>query len=92
MDAMPGGGALWISARRDPDGTSLTIRDSGQGIPADRLPLIFEPFYTTKGEGTGLGLSITHTIITSHGGSVEVHSREGEGTEFRIFLPDSGQI
>ena len=92
MDAMPGGGGLWISARRDPDGTSLTIRDSGHGIPADRLPLIFEPFYTTKGEGTGLGLSITHTIITSHGGRVEVYSREGEGTEFRIFLPDSGQI
>ena len=70
---------------------SLTIRDSGQGIPADRLSLIFEPFYTTKGEGTGLGLSITHTIITSHGGRVEVNSQEGEGTEFRIYIPSSGQ-
>jgi signal transduction histidine kinase len=69
----------------------LTIRDTGQGISADRLALIFEPFYTTKGAGTGLGLSITHTIITSHGGHIEVQSREGKGTEFRIFLPDSGQ-
>lgn len=91
MDAMPNGGDLWITAQREPEGLSLTIRDSGEGIPADRLALIFEPFYTTKGEGTGLGLSITHTIITSHGGSVEVHSREGEGTEFRINLPCSGQ-
>jgi signal transduction histidine kinase len=91
MDAMPDGGELWVSAQREDEGLSLTIRDSGQGIPADRLSLIFEPFYTTKGEGTGLGLSITHTIITSHGGRLEVHSHEGEGTEFRIYLPDSGQ-
>jgi signal transduction histidine kinase len=91
MDAMPEGGELWVSAFRELDGTRLTIRDTGQGIPADRLELIFEPFYTTKGEGSGLGLSITHTIITSHGGHIEVHSQEGEGAEFRIFLPDSGQ-
>jgi signal transduction histidine kinase len=91
LDAMPGGGALWIAAQRSSMGSQLTIRDNGSGITADRLTLIFEPFYTTKGEGTGLGLSITHTIITSHGGRIEVQSREGEGTEFRIFLPDSGQ-
>jgi signal transduction histidine kinase len=91
MDAMPDGGELWVSAQREDEGTSLTIRDSGQGIPADRLSLIFEPFYTTKGEGTGLGLSITHTIIASHGGRIEVHSHQGEGTEFRVYLPCSGQ-
>lgn len=91
LDAMPNGGALWIAAQRTDDGSQLTIRDNGEGIPADRLALIFEPFYTTKGEGTGLGLSITHNIVTSHGGRIEVQSRQGEGTEFRIFLPDSGQ-
>ena len=91
MDAMPDGGELWVSAQREDKGLSLTIRDSGQGIPAERLSLIFEPFYTTKGEGTGLGLSITHTIIASHGGRVEVHSHVGEGTEFRVYLPKSGQ-
>lgn len=91
LDAMPAGGQLWVAARRSGEGSLLTIRDSGLGIPADRLPLIFEPFYTTKGEGTGLGLSITHNIVTSHGGRIEVTSRENEGTEFRVFLPDSGQ-
>jgi len=83
---------LWISAQRSVDGAWLTIRDTGQGVPADRLDLIFEPFYTTKGEGTGLGLSITHSIIAGHGGRIEVKSTEGEGTEFKIYLPDSGQI
>jgi signal transduction histidine kinase len=91
LAAMPNGGELWVSAQRVVDGVGLTIRDTGQGIPADRLALIFEPCYTTKGEGTGLGLSITHTIITSHGGRVEVQSREGQGTEFRIYLPGGGQ-
>jgi signal transduction histidine kinase len=82
---------LWVAAHRIDDGIRLTIRDTGEGIPADRIALIFEPFYTTKGEGTGLGLSITHTIVISHGGRIEVQSREGEGTEFRIFLPNGGQ-
>jgi signal transduction histidine kinase len=91
LDAMPDGGELWIAAERVDDGILLTIRDTGHGIPTDRLALIFEPFYTTKGEGTGLGLSITHTIITSHGGRIEVQSQEGEGTEFKVYLPDGGQ-
>jgi signal transduction histidine kinase len=91
LDAMPNGGDLWLSACLEDDGVLLTIRDSGVGIPADRLALIFEPFYTTKGAGTGLGLSIAHTIITTHGGRVEVQSKEGEGTEFKIYLPSSGQ-
>ena len=90
LGAMPNGGDLWVSAKRASHGVLLTIRDTGQGIPADRLTLIFEPFYTTKGEGTGLGLSITHTIVTSHGGRLEVQSQEGEGAEFTIYLPDNG--
>ncbi len=91
LDSMPKGGELWVDARRSSLGVELKIRDTGEGIPADRLALIFEPFYTTKGEGTGLGLSITHTIITSHGGRIEVQSRQGEGTEFSVYLPDRGQ-
>ena len=91
LGAMPNGGDLWIAAQRRAGGLVLTIRDTGQGIPADRLDLIFEPFYTTKGEGTGLGLSITYAIIASHGGRIEVQSQEGEGAEFTVYLPDSGQ-
>lgn len=90
LDAMPDGGVLTVSAERDGGGASIRVGDTGPGISADLQSLIFEPFYTTKGEGTGLGLSITHTIIASHGGSIEVHSREGEGTTFVIFLPDKG--
>jgi len=91
LDAMPNGGELWIAAKLVGEEVQLMIRDTGEGISADRLSLIFEPFYTTKGEGTGLGLSITHTIITSHGGRVEVNSQPGEGTSFTIYLPDGGQ-
>jgi signal transduction histidine kinase len=91
LDAMPEGGQLWITASSTDEGALLTIRDTGSGIPTDRLSLIFEPFYTTKGEGTGLGLSITHTIVTSHGGRIEVQSKEGGGAEFKVYLPFGGQ-
>ncbi len=67
----------------------LEIRDNGSGISDDAQKRIFEPFFTTKavGEGTGLGLSVTREIIEEHGGQIEVESKEGEGTTFRIFLP-----
>ena len=67
----------------------VTIADDGPGIPADVIPRIFDPFFTTKdvGEGSGLGLSIVHGIIERHGGRIQVDSRVGEGTTFRIALP-----
>jgi len=67
----------------------VTIRDSGIGIPQANLDRIFDPFLTTKGvgEGTGLGLSTTFNIIRRHGGTINVHSRAGEGTTFEISLP-----
>jgi signal transduction histidine kinase len=68
----------------------VAIRDTGEGIPADRLPLIFEPFYTSKEEGTGLGLSITHNIVSDHGGRIEVSSRPGEGSVFVLCFPADG--
>lgn len=77
-----------------PDGKSgrmavITIRDTGCGIPEENLQRIFDPFFTTKGvgKGTGLGLSVSHGTITAHGGTIEVDSKVGEGTEFRIYLP-----
>ncbi len=91
LEAMPEGGELWTELRRTEEGALLTIRDNGSGIAPDRLALVFEPFYTTRGEGTGLGLSITHNIIARHGGRIEVDSRLGEGTEFKIYLPEAGQ-
>jgi PAS domain S-box-containing protein len=67
----------------------LTIRDSGQGIPAQVLERIFEPFFTTKGsgEGTGLGLAVVHGAVVGHGGHISVSSVMGEGTTFTILLP-----
>ena len=73
-----------------PEGCAfIEVADNGPGIPPEALSKIFEPFFTTKpvGEGTGLGLSITHGIISAHGGRIEVESRKGEGTCFRIRLP-----
>jgi signal transduction histidine kinase len=87
---MPGGGTLTITAHIGEDGVRVAICDTGEGIPADRIPLIFEPFYTSKEEGTGLGLSITHNIISDHGGRIEVGSRPGEGSTFVLLFPVDG--
>jgi two-component system NtrC family sensor kinase len=68
----------------------IRVRDNGTGIPAELTEKIFNPFFTTKpaGEGTGLGLSMSHDIIVKqHGGTIEVETKPGEFTEFRIVLP-----
>ncbi|HUK12254.1 MAG TPA: response regulator, partial [Thermoanaerobaculaceae bacterium] len=64
----------------------------GHGIPEPLREHIFEPFFTTKGagKGTGLGLSVVHGIVTQHGGSVELETREGHGSRFRVVLPRAG--
>jgi signal transduction histidine kinase len=67
----------------------VIIADTGQGIPPDRLPQIFDPFYTTKEKGLGLGMAITHRIIDDHKGSIDVQSQVGLGTTFTIYLPVS---
>jgi GAF domain-containing protein len=75
------------------DRVEIRIRDNGTGIPPEVKEKLFNPFFTTKpaGEGTGLGLSISHDIIVKqHGGSIEVDTRPGEFTEFRIVLPRAG--
>ena len=68
----------------------ITVRDNGKGIPQKIIDKIFQPFFTTKptGEGTGLGLSLSYDIIKAHGGEIKVESKEGEGSEFVIHLPN----
>ena len=68
---------------------TVSIRDSGPGIPPDQRKKIFDPFFTTKpvGVGTGLGLSISHGIIERHGGKIEVESSPETGTSFTVTLP-----
>jgi signal transduction histidine kinase len=65
----------------------VTITDTGQGIPADRLPRIFDPFFTTKEKGMGLGMAITHRIVEDHKGMIDVQSEVGLGTTFTVHLP-----
>jgi signal transduction histidine kinase len=87
LDAMPQGGILTVTGQGTTTHVQLQISDTGGGIPAQQLPKIFEPLYTTKPEGTGLGLFIAHEIVAAHGGAITVESVEGEGTTFTLTLP-----
>jgi signal transduction histidine kinase len=87
IQAMPEGGQLTISARRDDNAAVAEIRDQGMGIPQDVKDKIFELYFTTKREGNGIGLAQTYQILQWHYGSVEFESPEGEGTTFRFRLP-----
>ena len=69
------------------DGQALiSIRDTGPGIPSDRLERLFEPFFTTKQDGMGMGLCIAHTIIEAHGGKISAETRPS-GAVFHVSLP-----
>jgi signal transduction histidine kinase len=86
--AMPNGGQLVITLAASGDRVTLTVRDTGFGIPSENLRRIFDPFFTTKGEeGTGLGLSVSYGIIARHHGTIRVESTVGQGTTFIIVLP-----
>ena len=91
-DAMEESGRISLRTRRadgkDP-GVVAEVSDEGHGIKRPDLQKVFEPFFTTKppGRGTGLGLSICYGIIAEHGGRIEVDSRVGRGSTFRIMLP-----
>ncbi len=87
IQAMPEGGELVISARREDDAVVAEVRDHGAGIPRDVQDKIFELYFTTKKEGNGIGLAQTYQILQWHYGSVEFDSTEGEGTTFRFRLP-----
>ncbi|WP_460031100.1 ATP-binding protein [Megalodesulfovibrio paquesii] len=104
VQAMPDGGRLGVrllASRVRPDSSHtppglepgeyvvLRVEDTGQGIEADRLERIFEPFYTTKktAGGTGMGLAVVHSIVTHAGGGIAVRSRPGLGTVFDVYLP-----
>ena len=92
LDAMPSGGRLQINVSQNggpTSGINIEFIDTGVGITEENLYNIFEPFYTTKKEGSGLGLAISFSIIQQHGGRMEVDSRFGHGSRFKIWLPTS---
>ncbi len=78
---------LTVTAKAESDVVSISVRDTGRGISEKDIDRIFEPYFTTKGQkGTGMGLYLTNQIVQSHGGSIDVTSTEGEGTEFFVRL------
>jgi two-component system sensor histidine kinase/response regulator len=88
----PEGGKITISAQHDEYYVTASISDTGTGIPQDKLPFIFEPFFRVRGKeekhrGSGLGLTFCKKIVESHNGGIEVSSREGEGTTFLLKFP-----
>jgi two-component system, NtrC family, sensor histidine kinase HydH len=91
IEALPTGGTVSVTTEHDViDGrpaARITIRDTGEGIPADRLPHVFEALYTTKTRGTGLGLAITRKVAEGHGGQVRIESQPGFGAAITIVLP-----
>ncbi len=93
IDAMPEGGTLSLTTRTVDESVIVQIVDTGVGMYPEVRSKIFDPFFTTKGKaGLGLGLAVSFGIIRRHGGNIEVESRYGEGTEFRITLPLAKKI
>jgi len=76
--------AVW---QLDDETVAISVTDQGKGIAPEHLPNIFRPFFTTKGHGTGLGLSLARRMVESHGGTIQVDSTLGQGTQFRVELP-----
>ena len=107
IDAMPDGGELRISADRikgkqkstleraiekSNKYVEINIEDTGEGIPADKLETIFDPFVTTKSNGLGLGLSIVYRIVREHDGEIHVSSKHGAGTRFILTIPTGENV
>jgi len=85
----PAGRRRTITVRTEAAGphVRLSVADSGPGIPDDKLGKIFEPLFTTKAKGVGLGLPTVRKLVEQHGGTIDVESKEGEGTMFTVWLP-----
>ena len=91
VEAMPRGGVVSVKASRQKskcgDEICVEVSDRGQGIAPEFLEKIFTPFFTTKDKGSGLGLAVAFSIVQNHGGRIQVSSKVGAGTSFRVSLP-----
>ncbi|MDR1276757.1 MAG: PAS domain-containing protein [Candidatus Accumulibacter sp.] len=86
-----GTGEVALSAEVAERSVRIGVRDTGAGIGAQMQARIFEPFFTTRSQGTGLGLAIALGVVRAHGGTIDVHSTVGEGSEFVVWLPCSNE-
>ncbi|MBM7693114.1 two-component system, sporulation sensor kinase E [Peribacillus deserti] len=92
IEVMPNGGTIKVETDTYKEKyVCISISDQGQGIPEEKIKKLGEPFYTTKERGTGLGLMVSYKIIEEHKGWIDVESKLGSGTTFRIFLPLDGR-
>lgn len=90
MEGRPGSRLTLAAVAEQVDGRPhwrLTLQDNGCGIPAEAIPRIFDPFYTTFGGGTGLGLAVSHRILMAHGGLMNIESKPSQGTQVHLRLP-----
>ena len=87
VEAMNGRGRLSLEVARLNGDVVLAISDTGPGIPPERLPRVFEPFYSGKPNGSGLGLTIAERIVAAHGGRIEIDSAPGRGTRVTLLFP-----
>jgi signal transduction histidine kinase len=87
IEAMGDGGDLTVTTGMQDDMIFISVDDTGQGIPAEDLPKVFNPFFSTKDKGSGLGLAMTKKIVDELGGKVELESKPGTGTCVALFLP-----
>jgi PAS domain S-box-containing protein len=87
IQAMPDGGELIVSTRKNSDFVEVAFTDTGVGIPEENMSRLFTPLFTTKAQGVGLGLAICKNIVEAHNGKIEVESKVGEGSTFTIKLP-----
>lgn len=92
MQAMPHGGVIHVAAEFHKGKIIILFEDEGNGIPAEELHQIWNPFFTTKEKGTGLGLGIVKNIIESHNGNIRIKNRESKGVQVRIELPGKEEI
>ena len=87
LAAMPGGGRLSILLNRREEFVEVEVSDTGEGIPRESLPRIYDPYFTSKPAGTGLGLAVAQKIMDAHGGAIQVESSEGTGTRVSLRFP-----
>ncbi|MFT3711095.1 MAG: GAF domain-containing sensor histidine kinase [Archangium sp.] len=89
FQAMKKGGVVVLRAHAKQDGVVFEIIDTGEGIPAENLDKLFDPFFTTRSDGSGIGLAIVQQLVTQHGAEIKVSSTVGDGTTVRIWWPTS---
>lgn len=87
VQSIEGPGAVRVAVGSKEDCASITVTDTGRGIPEQQISQIFRPFYTTRGNGTGLGLSLVRRIVEEHHGHIQVISEVGKGSTFEVLLP-----